>query len=78
MSPEATDGCMYSIFVILHVASTGVFTDDTLEDFEDDFEVERLTNRVWNIQTSVNEISSIVKNIFGLLSTKSNHITTEL
>jgi hypothetical protein len=29
---------MYSIFVILHVASTGVFTDDTLDDFEEDLE----------------------------------------
>ena len=41
-------------------------------------DVEQLTDRVWSIQTSVNEISSIVKSIFGLLSTKPNHIEYEL
>ena len=38
-------------------------------DYEDE-DVEQLTDRVWSIQTSVNEISSIVKSIFGLLSSK--------
>ena len=50
--------------------------EDEDEDDEDnnyDYEhekVEQLTDRVWSIQTSVNEISSIVKSIFGLLSSK--------
>jgi hypothetical protein len=58
--------------------------DDEGEDDEDenyDYEhekVEQLTDRVWSIQTSVNEISSIVKSIFGLLSTKSHHVESEL
>ena len=46
-------------------------------DYEDE-DVEQLTDRVWSIQTSVNEISSIVKSIFGLLSTKPKHIESEL
>jgi hypothetical protein len=51
------------------------------EYYEDDYEnedVEQLTDRVWSIQTSVNEISSIVKSIFGLLSSKPQHIESEL
>jgi len=49
------------------------------EYYEDDYEnedVEQLTDRVWSIQTSVNEISSIVKSIFGLLSGKQTSIET--
>jgi hypothetical protein len=55
--------------------------EDDEEYYEDDYEnedVEQLTDRVWSIQTSVNEISSIVKSIFGLLSSKPNHIECEL
>jgi hypothetical protein len=51
--------------------------EDNDYDYEVD-EVEQLTDRVWSIQTSVNEISYIVKSIFGLLSTKPNHIESEL
>ena len=43
--------------------------DDNNYDYEHE-KVEQLTDRVWSIQTSVNEISSIVKSIFGLLSSK--------
>ena len=53
------------------------YEEDNDYDYEVD-EVEQLTDRVWSIQTSVNEISSIVKSIFGLLSTKPNHIESEL
>jgi len=55
--------------------------EDDEEYYEDDYEnedVEQLTDRVWSIQTSVNEISSIVKSIFGLLSSKPNAIESEL
>ena len=57
--------------------------DEEDEEYEEDNdyeneEVEQLTDRVWSIQTSVNEISSIVKSIFGLLSSKPNHIESEL
>jgi hypothetical protein len=55
--------------------------EDDEEYYEDDYEnedVEQLTDRVWSIQTSVNEISSIVKNIFGLLSTKPTHIESHI
>jgi hypothetical protein len=55
--------------------------EDDEEYYDDEYEnedVEQLTDRVWSIQTSVNEISSIVKNIFGLLSSKPNYIESEL
>jgi hypothetical protein len=58
-----------------------IYEDDDEEDNDYDYEVdevEQLTDRVWSIQTSVNEISSIVKSIFGLLSTKPNYIESEL
>jgi hypothetical protein len=58
-----------------------IYEDDDEEDNDYDYEVdevEQLTDRVWSIQTSVNEISSIVKSIFGLLSTKPKHIESEL
>ena len=58
-----------------------IYEDDNEEDNDYDYEVdevEQLTDRVWSIQTSVNEISSIVKSIFGLLSTKPKHIESEL
>jgi hypothetical protein len=42
--------------------------DDNISD--DESEVEKLTERVWSLETSVSEISSMVKNIFGLLSDK--------
>lgn len=42
--------------------------DDDISD--DESEVEKLTERVWSLETSVSEISSMVKNIFGLLSDK--------
>lgn len=51
--------------------------DEDNYDYENE-EVEQLTDRVWSIQTSVNEISSIVKRIFGLLSSKPTHIESEL
>ena len=44
--------------------------DDDENDYEKEDEVDQLTDRVWSLQTSVNEISSIVKNIFGILSNK--------
>ena len=53
------------------------YEEDNDYDYEND-EVEQLTDRVWSIQTSVNEISSIVKSIFGLLSSKSQHVESEL
>ena len=52
--------------------------EEYYEDNYENEEVEQLTDRVWSIQTSVNEISSIVKSIFGLLSSKSRHIESEL
>ena len=42
--------------------------DDDISD--DESEVEKLTERVWSLETSVSEISSMVKNIYGLLSDK--------
>jgi hypothetical protein len=37
---------------------------------EDESEVEKLTERVWSLETSVGEISSMVKNIYSMLSAK--------
>jgi hypothetical protein len=42
--------------------------DDDISD--DESEVEKLTERVWSLETSVSEISSMVKNIYGMLSAK--------
>jgi len=42
--------------------------DDDISD--DESEVEKLAERVWSLETSVSEISSMVKNIYGLLSDK--------
>ena len=45
--------------------------EDEDEDITDDeSDVEKLTERVWSLETSVGEISSMVKNIFTLLTTK--------
>ena len=45
--------------------------DDQDEDISDDeSEVEKLTERVWSLETSVGEISSMVKNIYSILSGK--------
>ena len=45
--------------------------DDDDEDISDDeSEVEKLTERVWSLETSVGEISSMVKNIYSILSGK--------
>ena len=40
---------------------------------EDESEVEKLTERVWSLETSVSEISSMVKNIYGMLSAKQSN-----
>jgi hypothetical protein len=42
--------------------------DDDISD--DESEVEKLTERVWSLETSVGEISSIVKNIYSMLYAK--------
>lgn len=42
--------------------------DDEISD--DESEVEKLTERVWSLETSVSEISSMVKNIYSMLSAK--------
>jgi hypothetical protein len=44
------------------------YEDEDITDDESD--VEKLTDRVWSLETSVSEISSMVKNIFSLLTTK--------
>ena len=44
------------------------YEDEDITDDESD--VEKLTERVWSLETSVSEISSMVKNIFSLLTTK--------
>jgi hypothetical protein len=44
------------------------YEDEDITDDESD--VEKLTERVWSLETSVGEISSMVKNIFSLLTTK--------
>jgi len=44
--------------------------DDDISD--DESEVEKLAERVWSLETSVSEISSMVKNIYGLLSDKNS------
>ena len=46
--------------------------DESLDDdiSDDESEVDKLAERVWSLETSVSEISSMVKNIFGLLSDK--------
>lgn len=45
--------------------------DDDISDDESD--VEKLTERVWSLETSVGEISSMVKNIYSILSTKQSN-----
>ena len=42
--------------------------DDDISDDESD--VEKLAERVWSLETSVSEISSMVKNIYSILSAK--------
>ena len=43
--------------------------DEDEDDISDDeSEVEKLTERVWSLETSVSEISSMVKNIYSILS----------
>lgn len=44
--------------------------DDDEDITDDESDVEKLTERVWSLETSVSEISSMVKNIFSLLTTK--------
>ncbi len=44
--------------------------DDNDDISDDESEVEKLTERVWSLETSVSEISSMVKNIFSILSSK--------
>jgi hypothetical protein len=43
--------------------------DDEMSENDDD-KVNELTERVWSLETSVSEISSMVKNIYGILSAK--------
>ena len=45
--------------------------DDDISD--DESEVEKLTERVWSLETSVSEISSMVKNIYSMLSAKQSN-----
>jgi hypothetical protein len=45
--------------------------DDVISD--DESEVEKLTERVWSLETSVGEISSMVKNIYSMLSAKQSN-----
>jgi hypothetical protein len=45
--------------------------DDDISD--DESEVEKLTERVWTLETSVSEISSMVKSIYGMLSAKQSN-----
>ena len=52
--------------------------NDDEHDYEKEDEVDHLTDRVWSLQTSVNEISSIVKNIFGLLSNKQTALESSI
>jgi len=44
--------------------------DDDHDISDDESEVEKLTERVWSLETTVSEISSVVKNIFNILSYK--------
>ena len=46
-------------------------SDDDISD--DESEVEKLTERVWSLETSVGEISSMVKNIYSMLSAKQSN-----
>jgi hypothetical protein len=46
-------------------------SDDDISDDESD--VEKLTERVWSLETSVGEISSMVKNIYSILSAKQSN-----
>lgn len=48
-----------------------VSDDDDISDDESD--VEKLTERVWSLETSVGEISSMVKNIYSILSAKQSN-----
>jgi hypothetical protein len=45
--------------------------DDDISDDESD--VEKLTERVWSLETSVSEISSMVKSIYSMLSAKQSN-----
>ena len=42
----------------------------TIDDFEADEQVSNLTERVWNLETSVSEISSMVKQMFEVMVSK--------
>ena len=48
--------------------------DDDISD--DESEVDKLTERVWSLETSVSEISSMVKNIYSILSGKDTNNQT--
>ena len=42
--------------------------DDDDEDYDDESDVNKLSDRVWNLETSVNEIGGIVKQMMELMS----------
>jgi hypothetical protein len=46
-------------------------SDEDISDDESD--VDKLTERVWSLETSVGEISSMVKNIYSMLSAKQSN-----
>jgi hypothetical protein len=43
-----------------------------VDDFEADEQVSNLTERVWNLETNVSEISSMVKQMFDVMVSKKN------
>ena len=47
--------------------------DDDEESEYDETEVEQLSERVWSLETSVSEISSMVKSIYSILSAKQSN-----
>ena len=47
--------------------------DDDISEDDDESEVEKLAERVWSLETSVSEISSMVKNIYSMLSAKQSN-----
>ena len=50
-----------------------VESDDDEESEYDETEVEQLSERVWSLETSVSEISSMVKSIYSILSAKQSN-----
>ena len=71
-SEEVLDDEVYS-----DTDSSSDYEEDVVEDIEEDVDedcvecnLDKLSDRVWNLETNVEEISAMVKNIFELVSSQ--------